>query len=200
MKRGINVFLLLLLFTNAFSQTTSREYVVITVEDQYKISQHGIKSYFWIVPVDSITSFSSNLSRLFLSDFSVNNLQDCCAGNPVDPIVVTETSNFKLDDDYLSRLEGLRKLILQSRRKLQKITKKWESGQLETVQVFATAIKGEFCQCDFHPIGQQRTGYKGKVCVPKSSFGSYEEFWKLPQASFILKQDFSSIDFDIISN
>ncbi len=200
MKRGINFFLFFLVCFEAFSQSTSKEYVVITFEGHFKISQHGTETYFWIIPVDSISASSSSLSRLFVSNFSTNNLQDCCAGGPVDPILVTEVSNFKLDDKYLSSLENLRQLILHDRKKLQKITKKWESGQEETVRVYATAIEGDLCQCDFHSIGQQRTGYKGKVCIPKSSFSSHEDFWKSPQASFILKHDFSSVDFDIISN
>jgi len=200
MKRGINILLLLLVSYGAFSQSASKEYVVITVEDQYKVSQHGTQTYFWIVSIDSVISSATNLSRLFLADFSANNLQDCCAGNAVDPVVVTESSNFKLDEGYLAELESLRKLILQDRRRLQKVTKKWMSGQEETVQIFATAIRGEFCKCSFHPIGQQRTGYKGNVCVPKSSFSSYEDFWKSPKADTIMKTDFSSIDFDIVSN
>lgn len=199
MKRG-SVFLLLLVSLEVFSQSTSTEYLVITIEDHYKTSQHGTQSYVWIVQVDSITSFNSNLSPVFLSGFSVNNSQDCCAGVPVDPIVVTEASNFILSDDYMSNLENLKKLIVQNRKKLQKITKKWMSGQEQTIEVFATAIKGEFCQCDFHPVGQQRTGYKGKVCIPKSSFSAYEDFWKSSKANFILMQDFSVVDFDIISN
>jgi len=201
MKQSIvNILLLLLVSYGAFSQGALKEYVVITVEDQYKVSQHGTQTYFWIVPIDSVISSATNLSRLFLSDFSANNLQDCCVGSAVDPIVVTESSNFKLDGNYLAELESLRKVILQNRRKLQKITKKWTSGQEETVQIFATAIRGEFCECSFHPIGQQRTGYKGNVCVPKSSFSSYEDFWKSPKANTILKEDFSSIDFDVVSN
>ena len=162
MKKVINIFLFFLVCFEALSQSASKEYVVITFEDHFKISQHGTETYFWIIPVDSISTSSSSLSRLFVSNFSTNNLQDCCAGGPVDPILVTEVSNFKLDDKYLLNLESLRQLILHDRKKLQRITKKWESGQEETVRVYATAIKGDLCQCDFHSISQQRNGVQRK--------------------------------------
>jgi hypothetical protein len=160
MKRGINFFLFFLVCFEAFSQSTSKEYVVITFEGHFKISQHGTETYFWIIPVDSISASSSSLSRLFVSNFSTNNLQDCCAGGPVDPILVTEVSNFKLDDKYLSSLENLRQLILHDRKKLQKITKKWESGQEETVGYMLQLLKEIFVNVIFIPSVNNERGIK----------------------------------------
>lgn len=198
----IHLFFLVFGFvTDSFSQVPASEvYVIVTIEDTYKTSQHSTQTYFWIVPVDSIKSYSSVMSRLFISDFTINNLEDCCSGKPIDPRVYDQNSNFALDSDYLSSLRNLRELVLKNKRKVQQIDKKWQSGQTEKVVVFATPILGQFCSSDFHQIGQHRTGYHGKVYVPKSSFKHFENFWSSSKADYILKQDFSTLDFDVIPN
>ena len=62
----------------------------------------------------------------------------------------------------------------------------------------ATAIVGDFCYYNYDISGQNRTGYRGKVYILKSSFGISQKFWDMPKANYILKQDFSRIEFDII--
>lgn len=197
MKRSFSFFLFWFVITT-FVQGQTKEYVVISVKQSYKFSPHGTQTYFWIVPVDSITTFKSNFSHLFLSDFSLNNQQDCCVGNPIDPFVVNDKSNFELGQPYMVVLDELKSTILKNRRKLQKITKKWEDGQSQTIQIYATAILGDFCCCSYDIIGQNRTGYRGKVYIPKSSFSKFHKFWDMPKAKYLLKQDFSRIEFDII--
>jgi hypothetical protein len=197
------VFLVLLfgLAINLFSQNSeSSGYVILTIEDTYKTSQHGTQTYFWIAPVDSINSYNSRMARLFISGFTQNNLEDCCSGKPIDPVVYDQNSNSSLEQDYALRLMDLKELILKNKKKVQKISKNWQSGQVETVVIFATPVLGQFCSSDFHPIGQHRTGYNGKVYVPKSSFKYDGKFWTTSKANYILKQDFSVLDFDIIPN
>lgn len=201
MRRDKLVLCLLLSFctlADAFSQGTEPGlYVVITFDDVYKISQHGKRDYFWIISNDSLKSYESKLSRLFLSDFTKNNLEDCCSGKPIDPFVFTEGSIFTFDDRYSKDLETLTQLILKHKRKLQRISKKWETGQEETITVFATPIRGRFCSSEYHLSGQIRRGYKGQVFLPFSSFAYAEDFWKTTNAKFILDQDFSRHKFDL---
>lgn len=189
------------LLTKSFSQNQELSgYVIFTIEDTYKTSQHATKTYFWILPADSIKSYKSMMSRLFVSDFTSNNLVDCCSGKPIDPFVYDQNSSFALDSDYVASLKGLKELILKNKRKVQRIDKKWESGQRETVVVYATPVLGEFCSSDYHPIGQHRTGYHGKVYLPKSIAKHDDKFWSSSKANYILQQDFSMLDFDIIPN
>lgn len=203
MRKSRVLFLILIIgfFENSFSQNQEVSmYVILTIEDTYKTSQHGTQTYFWIVAADSITSYQSTMSRLFMSDFALNNLEDCCAGKPIDPLVYDQSTNFGLDSDYAASLKSFKELVLKNKRKVQKINKKWESGQAETIVVYATPVLGQFCSSDFHPIGQHRTGDHGRVYLPKSSFKYDEKFWSSTKANYILKQDFSMLDFDIISN
>ena len=194
-------FLIFGFLSDSFSQVSNSEaYVIITIEDTYKISQHGTQTYFWIVPVDSIKSYNTTMSRLFLSDFTMNNLDDCCSGKAIDPFVYEQNSNFSIDATYSASLKNLKELVLKNKKKVQRIEKKWYSNQNETIVVYATPVSGKFCSSDFHPIGQHRTGYHGRVYVPKSSFAHSENFWSSLKANYILKQDFSALDFDIIPN
>ena len=189
------------LLTASYSQDAeSSGYVILSIEQTHTISQHGTRTYFWIIPVDSIKpNGSSTIARLFLSGFTADNLEDCCSGKPIDPSIVFGNSSFTLETDYQLGLRSLMELVLKNRRKVQKIQKKWKD-QTETIVVFATPVLGQFCSSDFHEIGQHRTGYRGEVYIPKSSFRNYDMFWSSPKANNIVHHDFSTLDIDIIPN
>lgn len=190
-------FPFVLIFSNCLCQNT-RHYVVITFNDVYKVSQHGARNYFWIIPNDSVKSYESELSKLFLSGFTRNNLEECCDGKAIDPFVLFAHSTFVFDQEYLQDLEELRLLISSHRRKLQSITKKWANGQRERITVYATPIRGRFCYSPFGETGQFRTGYRGGVVLPFSSFECDDSFWKTSSAQFILNRDFSNHPFKIV--
>jgi len=158
---------------------------------------HGKKEYFWIIASDSLKDNESKLSRLFLSNFSKANLEDCCKGNPIDPYIVTDTSHFILDQAFDKEIETLKMLISKNKSKIQRISKKWESGQKQTITIYAIPIRGHFCFSEFHQIGKERISYNGKVSIPFSSFIFAEGFWETPNAKFILNRDFSNQTFDI---
>lgn len=204
MRNNSAIFLFGIIFgfiTNSFSQNQQpAPYIILTIEDSYKTSQHDTQTYFWIIPVDSIKSYNMTMSRLFISDFTRSNLEDCSLGKPFDPFVYNQNPTIALDSDYLLSLDNLRQLVLKRKKRLQKIDKKWESGQAETVVIFATPVIGEFCSSNFHPIGQHRTGYRGRVYLPKASFRYDDTFWSSSKADYVMKEDFSMLDFDIISN
>ncbi len=188
------------LFGKSLAQSPIHKYVIITFEDVYKQSQHGVKSYYWIVNQDSIKSPDFKMSFLFLSNFSKSDLIDCCNGKDIDPLAVFQNrSDGIFDQTYYKKLEQLKLLIKTKRIRLQTIRKNWQSGQQEVITVFATSIQGNFCSSNFHVLGQQRYGYKGKVFIPNSSFTYSDDFLNSKDAKLILNQDFSKRQFDIIS-
>jgi hypothetical protein len=73
------------------------KYVIFTFHEKYKISQHGEKYYYWILPQDSISINNFNIARLFMSEYSVNNLNDCCNRKDIDPELVRSVENYHLD-------------------------------------------------------------------------------------------------------
>ena len=80
-KSSLIVVLLTVLYNLGSSQVENGKYVIVTFEDTYRVSQHGKESFYWIVPSDSIDSYETSFSKLFLDGFSVNNLEDCCEGS-----------------------------------------------------------------------------------------------------------------------
>ena len=201
MTKDKSLILVVLFFATvnaSFSQATAGKYVIFTFKDKYKISQHATKSYYWIVPQDSIKSYNTILSHLFLKNFSKNDFVDCCNGKDIDPFVVTTNTSYDFDSAYSKSLNELELIISRNTKRLQSISKKWDSGQEEEIRIFATPVYGKFCSSNFHVIGRERYGYEGKVYIPVSSFSYSEEFWKSSAAKFVLAQDFSKIKFDII--
>jgi hypothetical protein len=147
---------------------------------------------------DSIKSNKTILSHLFLKNFSKNDFDKCCKGKDFDPNLINDSTTYDFDLSFFNNLTDLEALLSKKGKKLQQIRKDWASGQQETITIYATPISGKFCSANFHMLGQQRTGYIGKVYIPVSSFKYAEEFWKSTDAQFILKQDFSKLNFSII--
>jgi hypothetical protein len=200
MKKLISIIWFVALTSRVYSQNIIGDFVVLTIEETYQISMHGTETYFWIVPVDSIDSFEFELSRLFLKGFNYYNLSDCCKGVAMDPFVFDQRPYIAFENEFLTLLDNNENLIRKNRKKIVTIKQNWKSGQKVKINVFATSVEGVFCICDYDPIGQYRTGYVGKVFVPKSSFKYTSEFWSNPKSDFIIKRDYSRFDFSIIRN
>lgn len=175
------------------------KYIIVTAEDYFNKGNEGIKKYYWIIPADSIQSLKSIFYPLFLT-ISKNNFDSCCNGNDIDPYVFTPADSIiSLTKEYYKELEHLENIIVNKRKRIQKIIKEWPSFKSQEITTFyATAVKGYFCSSNYAITGQWRAGYKGKVFVPHSEFGLNEEFWQSANANFILHRDFSDIKFNII--
>jgi hypothetical protein len=181
-------------------QQTLKKYIIITFEDKYESSGEGISSYYWIIPQDSILSNNNNVSRLFLSHFSKNNLIDCCNGKDINPLLMPPGTNFEFDSNYDKILDELAQIIVKNRKKIQTTTKIWAYGQKEQITIFATPVLGKFCSSNFDKFGQVDYGYKGKVYLPYSSFSYLGEFWQSEKMKFVLHEDFADVKFKIIPN
>lgn len=182
------------------AQPDNNAFVVVTFTSTYKISQHAKQQYYWIIPVDSLTSDESNLSRLFVEPISQNTLVDCENGIPFDPRVITANSSHVTSPDYLKMVARITEVVDDNKKVIQKITKKWTNGQEQKIVVYATPIQGRFCSSSYHIIGQERTGYKGLVYLPISDSVSFKNFWDTPMAKLILTRDFTKFQFDLVSN
>jgi len=193
----------LLIFSDAklIAQEGVSNYIIVTIENSFQVSMHGIKNYYWIVPVDSLRS-SSNITfyPLFLTGTIKNDLDDCCNGRDIDPYVFKSSDTLKfLDDHQAESITQLSKILSKKQKKVQKNTKEFiASGNKEYITYYATPIKGNFCNCSFSKTGQLRTGYSGRVFVPISSFEFDDDFWQTDKAKFFLNQDFSKINFNVI--
>ena len=103
--------------------------------------------------------------------------------------------DYDFDSTWNSSHENLEKLVYKKRKLVQTIKKIWNNGNSETISIYATAIIGDFCTCDFAITGEKRFGYNGRIFLAGNFSKHYGEFWKSPLAEFILKQDYSNINF-----
>ena len=174
------------------------KYVIFTFHEKYKISQHDEKNYYWILPQDSISTNKFNIARLFISGFSVNNLNDCCNGKGIDPELVRSDEDYHLDTEYIKSINALRQLI--NNNKIQTIHKKWQQGQEQDIEIYITPILGKFCSANYGWNGHKTRNYNGIVYIPKSDFNYDVGFWNTLEYKKIITQDFSEVKYYIIPN
>jgi len=185
---------------NSFGQKRqSDNYIILTVEDSYSKGFEGIKKYYWIIEVDSIKNFDNNFYPLFLSGFSNNILERCVSGMDIDPYIFTKADTvFDWGYQYWNEIDHLEKLILKNRKKVQKITREWtERNSKEFISFFITPVKGIFCSSPLAKTGEWRTGYKGNVFIPYSSFDIDLQFFKTQKFIDISGEDFLKTKFRI---
>src|SRR5688572_18738273 len=147
MKITAKVFLIIVLFTwtKGYSQHQDNEFIILTFE--LKTQSHGLIKYYWISSVDSLNT-RKGLSPVYLHTFfSTNDFTACCNNKPIDIFTSTTESNYKFEDEFNKNLDALNKIVLSGRRKIQTIKKTWDKGLSETITVYATSIKGQFCKC-----------------------------------------------------
>ena len=191
-------FLLLASTFNVFAQSRRGQYVVITFEDTYKISQHGTDTYYWIISADSIKQ-RKNVSPLLMSGFSRNTFDSCCKGEPIEPFIVTTATTYDLANSYHVSTDSLRKLIFKNRKRMQAVNKKWVSGQQEKLQVFATPISGVFCSSNYDRQSYSMSEYNGRIYIPVSSFHYIDNFWNTVPIKLIEK-DYAELYFSAFQN
>lgn len=125
MKNNNPFFFVVFIFgfaSNSFAQDQQpTAYVILTIEDTYKISQHGTRTYFWIIPVDSIKSYNTTVSRVFISGFTRSNLEDCSSHKPFDPLVYDQNPSLAFDPHYLASLEDSKQVVLKRRNGFRKL-------------------------------------------------------------------------------
>jgi hypothetical protein len=172
-----------------------KEYLVISYEHYYSKSFEPIERNFWIVPYDSINRKDFVIYPLFLSGYYKSDMDNCCKGTAVDPDNSSATIDNNLDSTLEIALVGLKKILFRGRRKIETISKIWSSGIKETITIYVTPVKGEFCISDLGPIGSFRSGYTGKISIPKSGFKSYNEFWTSDRSKFVISQDYAERNF-----
>lgn len=180
----------------ANAQVEAKRFVVITFEHSYRWSMHGKQWFHWIMPVDSILSDESAISKVYLGDFSLNNLEDCMNHKPVDPLLIFSDTDFDLGKNHFEALDRLESVVIKGRKKVFQTRLKWASGQRKRVRVYVTPIIGAFCSTEYHPYSQEREGYYGLIYLAlNTGFRLDDTFWDDPKSSHVLSRDFSRFDY-----
>lgn len=200
MKNTVILLILLLLSLNGFAQNlTEKEFVILTFEsDRNKgLHKNTTYTYYWVATLEKHEKSNDykepRIFSLFLYDFfGSEQLESCCLGKVSYPFTLTTGTEFNFPENYSDYLSDLRKLIKNNRKKIQVIKKKWKEGYKEKVTVYATAVRGELCECEF---GGDRYLTKGdQISFPK---GNYEilQNYLTKEKGILLFKDFSDFDF-----
>ncbi len=195
MKKLIKIFLAIIFYANlSMAQLEKKEFVVFTVEQSFKISQHDKKVYNFIVAVDSLVNYNYEIAPLYLEGFSYNNLSDCCSGNPVNPNLVFKNTTYDFKISYLNQLEEFEQLLNKKKKMIQTIKRKWNSGQKEIIKIYYTPVLGEFCSCGF----LDETSTVKKVFIPFSNVEFNLDILN-NNKKYILNRDYSCLDYSAFS-
>jgi hypothetical protein len=198
MKNRVSILIVMIICSsNVIAQKVNDTFLVLCFEEKFKVSQHDTKEYYWIVSTDSLETKNLELAKLFISDFSSDNLIDCFSGEAFDPFLIFDKTNYSFEAGYLNSLDYFESIVRGHREKLQTIKIKWSNGQSKTVSIYGTVVKGSFCISNYHAIGRERTGYSGKVAIPYSSFELVDGFWTSNGDQF-RSIDFSQWNYSII--
>ena len=192
----LSILLMIKISTIPAQKAPSLEYVVITYEKVFNKGFEGPLRTFWIIPVDSIVSFNSKIYPLFLNISAKIDFDSCEVGSPIDPMNNGGKENVVLiSGTQLEELKSFYYLIYKRRKLIQQITKKWSSGNWTKTTIYATCVRGAFCNCHLSTSEKLRSGYIDKVFLPISTIKDFEQFWQSAESRFIINRDFENYNY-----
>lgn len=196
-NKVILIFLLLISFSGFTQNLTEKEFVILTFEMDRNKDSHGTFIYYWIAELEKYEKVDEykepKIYSLFLHEFyGSEQLESCCLGKVSYPYTMTTGTKFNFPENYGEYLTELRELVKKNREKIQVIKKEWKDGYKEKVTVYATAIRGKLCECEF---GGDTYLTKGdRISFPK---GNYEiiKNYLTKEKRILLFKDFSDFDY-----
>ncbi|OEY71718.1 hypothetical protein [Salegentibacter salarius] len=198
MKNKLILLVLLLTSLNGLTQEpTEKEFVILTFEMDRNKDSHGTFVYYWIAELEKYEKVDEykepKISSLFLHEFyGSEQLESCCLGKVSYPYTMTTETEFNFPDNYSDYLTDLRALVKKNRKKIQVIKKEWQEGYREEVRVYATAIRGKLCECEFGGNTYLTTG--DQINFPKGEYEVLDDFLTKDK-NILLFKDFSAFDF-----
>jgi len=191
------MFCLILLF-GLLHCLNAQTYLIIEYQADYKFSVHNERSRLWIIenPTESVMQ---KISPLFLTGYSVGDVESCKESQSVDPFIQTKESSCNFDKSHYASIETIKDLVTENRKLLQTMVIKWKSGQRVKIKVYATPITGEFCSTVFTDYRQEMTNHYGNIYFPIGAFSYDHFFWESTKGKELINWDFWKIEFDKIN-
>ena len=176
-----------------------KNYLVITIEEETTSTVHGKRIDYWLLDVNNWVNDDENaLVPLYLYGFSNIDFNECC-GN--DTLVLfnysLEETYFQSENNQLQDQELNISNIRESRKKIQRVIKKWKNRK-DKIEVFFTPVKGNFCFCTLkHTQGntKARIGYDGIVALPISGIVLKKNTEKYTKMDVVMMFDYSELPF-----
>jgi hypothetical protein len=201
MKNTILLLFLNIIPISGFAQNLEdKDFVILTFEMDRNKDSHGTFIYYWVAELEEYRNFQPNdrykkvsLYSIFLHEFyGSEQLDSCCLGEVSYPYTYTTATEFKFPENHSKYLTDLRELVEENRQKIQVIKKEWRDGYKEKVTVYATAVRGKLCECEF---GGDRFLTKGdRISFPKGNYEVLKDFFTLDKRILLFK-DFSDFEY-----
>src|SRR5260370_29519451 len=153
MTTGLLILALTLTTLSASGQQdSSKQFLILTFEQDRNWDSHGTSVYYWIAELEKHGKTNEYkepvIYTLFLHEFySRNQLDSCCLNRTVYPFDFFQGDNFEFEKNYSEYLTGLRTMVKENRVLLQKTVKNWKDNHKETIIVYGTAVRGQVCKC-----------------------------------------------------
>lgn len=194
-KNKLIVLLKLILFASPLAGLAQySEYIVISIVKNNNSNLDGFSHTQWLIPVDSLKDFefnSSSIIPLFIADYSIDLINDCKSKIPVDPFVLTTSTNFSFPDSITRNINEMVTLISENKKHIQTIKKKWSNGFKETVKIYATPISGSFCSCIFKNYSKVEFDPSQIIFIGFNQIYLREQFWNSSKSEVLKSFDFS---------
>ncbi len=189
MKRFIIFIVVFIVGLEPIKSQDIDDFVIVTFEIKRNIERHKKAVYYWIVNSDSTINKGFSLKPLYFSGYSKTHLDKCCNGDTINPYIITKHTSFDFAPNYESDVKVLKELIEEKKIKVQTIKKKRGNEYTETVNVYATPVKGEFCKCYLKSFGF--IDYEGEVYLPLKNLKDNSAYWELTWSKNIKFSDYS---------
>ena len=195
----INVLIIIVFFAlKSYSQTTS-DYIIFSFvsETYYKGDKQPANTFNWITAVDSINISNQTipLYPTYLNlEYSNDCLIRCCDNKKIDFITSSTATNYNYSDQHIKQQEFLQNLVFENMLFVQKIQLNWtEYRYKKIIKVYATPIKGVFCDCGIYGASLRFTDGRNKVFIPNSDFSLMTDFWETEIGQFVKFFDYSHL-------
>lgn len=140
---------------------------------------HCTSVHYWVAELEKYEKVDEYKKPIFYSIFlseiyGSEQLESCCLGKKSYPYTMTTETEFNFPENHSEYLTELRELVKKNRRKIQVIKKEWKNNYKEKVTVYATAVRGKLCECEF---GGDIILTKGsRISFPKGNFEIIEHY------------------------
>lgn len=191
MKKIFLTIILIALVENYSYSQEEKSFVIISFERKraFNHKKKEVETFYWIIPSDSTHTRGLHLFPLYLSGFSNTDFIKCSKGDTINPYLITDETNYDFDVGYNQQISFLINLISNNQIKVQNIIKKWDGKSKESINIYATPIKGKFISCSLESF--DLIDYKGYVFLPQSDFSYYKEYWNSTNAKNVKYADYS---------
>lgn len=176
------------------AQHVQDSYVIVTIEKKTSSKLHPLEFDYWIIS-ESMWRAEDPFLPLYIDGFSKTDMDECCLSGTLVLFNTSSEESFNFEDSYKRSTENLRSLVLDNKRKVLLVKKKWK-GYKEQITVYLTPIKGTFCICELkHSSDNAKLGYIGNTAIPLEGFSNNVSFWQSDIFDGIGRFDYTTLPF-----